>query len=200
MKAHFLQWHLRKEKGRSQFWMVAAMVLLLVFVVVPLPSALAYQITYDAMDLPDVNIGQDLWQYTYQVNNYTFDTNHGFTIYFDYNLPFSNIQSPPPVVNSDWDVITWQPDATLPDDGAYDALAMTNNASLADPFTVEFDWAGTGAPGSQFYEIHDEFFQTVGMGDTVDMSQVTPVPLPSTLLLLGSGFIGWMVTRKKQKQ
>ena len=199
MKKHSLQHHLHKEKVRSRFFLLPAIVLLLVFVVVPLPSAMAYQITYDAMDLPDVNIGQDLWQYTYQVSNYTFDANHGFTIYFDYNLPFSNIQSPPPVVNSDWDVITWQPDITLPDDGAYDALALTNNASLTDPFTVEFDWAGIGAPGSQFYEIHDEFFQTVGIGDTVDMNQATPVPLPSTLLLLGSGFIGWRATRKKQR-
>ena len=200
MKKHSLQHHLHKEKVRSRFFLLPAIVLLLVFVVVPLPSAMAYQITYDAMDLPDVNIGQDLWQYTYQVSNYTFDANHGFTIYFDYNLPFSNIQSPPPVVNSDWDVITWQPDITLPDDGAYDALALTNNASLTDPFTVEFDWAGIGAPSSQFYEIHDAFFQTVGIGDTVDMNQATPVPLPSTLLLLGSGFIGWRATRKKHKQ
>ena len=200
MKRFFLRRNLGRKNSKLRFWMVPATVLLLVFLVAPSPSALAYQITYDAMDLPDINIGQDLWQYTYQVGNYTFDANHGFTIYFDYNLPFSNIQSPPPVVNSDWDVITWQPDATLPDDGAYDALALTNNASLTDPFTVEFDWAGIGAPSSQFYEIHDAFFQTVGIGDTVDMNQATPVPLPSTLLLLGSGFIGWRATRKKHKQ
>ena len=104
------------------------------------------------------------------IANYTFNTGYGFTIYFDYML-YSNIEDPPPPVNDDWDIIVWQPDLNIPDDGAYDALSITSKvdgASLADAFTVSFVWLGNGRPGPQSFEVYqEEPFNILESGQTV---------------------------------
>lgn len=164
--------------------------LLLFFLLMPVAISSATTILYEATDLADTTPGEDLWQYTYIVGDFVFDTDFGFTVFFDYQL-YANLEAPPPSVNSDWDPIVWQPDSGIPDDGAYDALALVNGASLADPFTVSFVWLGTGAPGAQSFDVYDSSFNTVESG------QSAPVPEPGTILLLGSGLIGLAGLRKK---
>ncbi|HHA19074.1 MAG TPA: PEP-CTERM sorting domain-containing protein [Methylophaga sp.] len=157
---------------------------------VSMRTTFAISIVYEATDLSDTTPGEDVWQYTYWLSDYTFNTGYGFTIYFDYQL-YSNLEDPPPAVNSDWDPIVWQPDSSLPDDGAYDALALVDNASLADPFTISFVWLGSWSPGGQYFEVYDSSFNTVASGQTA------PVPEPATFLLISTGLLGLAGFKKK---
>lgn len=143
------------------------------------PSAAATTIVYEATDLTDIVMGEDLWKYTYYVSAFA---GAGFTVLFDYQR-YTSLESPPPVVNGDWDPITFQPDPLFPDDGAYDAFALSSTPSLADPFEVSFVWLGPGLPGDQPFVVYNQSFQTIESGQTA-------VPDPSTGMLLAVGLIG----------
>jgi hypothetical protein len=146
-----------------------------------LNGSLATTIEFEAVDLQN-----NLWQYNYFVSGRTFSADQDFTIFFDYHR-YGQLQSPPPAINSDWSVIVLQPDLKLPDNGAYDALALVDGASLADPFRVGFLFLGPGTPGSQPFTI-DQFdaagnlLQVLETGNTIPRQQ-SPVPEPSSLLL-----------------
>ena len=172
------------------FSITVGLVALLFF---PFTKSHAIEILYDATDLVDVSPGEDLWQYSYHISDHTFAMDEGFTIYFDHLL-YGALDPFPVAPNADWDVVTWDPDASIPDDGAYDALAWVDGASLADPFEVSFVWLGTSTPGSQYFELYDDAWNTVGSGGTA------PVPEPATLLLVSSGLLGLAAFRKKAKK
>lgn len=173
--------------------MAFAFVFLLLLSIRPAHASL---INFQVTDLPNEMAGEDLWQYTYSISDHSFAADTGFTIYFGYSL-YGAIDPFPSSPNADWDLITWDPDIGIPDDGAFDAYALTNNASLADPFRVSFVWLGTGTPGAQFYDIYDGLtFNVIESSSTV-ASQATPVPVPPTLLLFSSGLIGLIGYRKK---
>jgi len=159
--------------------------------------ATATVINYTATDLVDINPGQDLWQYSYTVSDYTFSADTGFTIYFD-PTHYTQLDPFPVVPNADWDILTWNPDPNLPGDGAYDAYALVDAASLADPFIVSFAWSGGGAgPGAQFFEIYDGSTWTVIENGFT--SGATPVPEPATTLLFSIGltvFFGTVVRKR----
>jgi hypothetical protein len=121
-----------------------------ILVFLPLGAAHAISILYEATDLADTTPGDDLWMYSYYVSD--FDIDYGFTVFFELGL-YDLLDPFPPPPNSDWDPITWDPDLSIPDDGAYDALSLVDNASLADPFTVSFVWLGSGTPGAQPFEV-----------------------------------------------
>ena len=140
-------------------------------------SSRAAAITYVATNVADTTPGQDLWEYTYRVSLANFASEGGFTVNFDRNF-YAQLQSPPPIVNADWDVITIQPDLALNSNGFYDALALRNSPSLADPFKVRFVWLGSGTPGAQPFTVHDRNFATVSQGQTA------AVPEPSTRLFM----------------
>ena len=140
-------------------------------------SSQAAAITYVATNVADTTPGQDLWEYTYQVSLANFASGEGFTVNFDRNF-YALLQSPPPIVNADWDAITIQPDLPLHSDGFYDALALRNSPSLADPFKVRFVWLGSGTPGAQPFTVHDRNFVTVSQGQTA------AVPESSTRLFM----------------
>ena len=172
------------------------MILSLIFIL-SMGTAHAISITYQATDLTDTTAGEDLWQYTYTVSEHTFAADTGFTIYFDCDN-YGAIDPFPSSPNADWDVLTWDPDPGIPDDGGYDAYALTDNASLADPFTVSFVWLGEGTPGEQFFDVYDGFtYASLDSGTSV-ASQVAPVPEPATLLLLSTGLVGLAGYRKKR--
>lgn len=104
------------------------------------------------------------------------------------------IEDPPPFVNADWDILVWQPDSFIPDDGAYDALALVDGASLADSFALNFTWLGSGNPCSQYFEVYDASWNTVESGPT------SPVPEPATILLVGSDLFSLAGFKKKVKK
>lgn len=152
----------------------------------------ATTISYSATDLTDVTEGKDLWEYSYHVTGHAFAADTGFTIYFDLGL-HDRLNASPSAPNTDWDVIAWDPDPLLPDDGAYDAYALVDNASLTGMFSISFVWLGGGTgPGSQFFEVYDGFtWSVLDSGNTTLAGSATPspVPLSPTLWLFGSALI-----------
>lgn len=158
----------------------------------------ATTISYTATDLADGSDG-DLWQYSYILSGAIFNENSGFTIYFDYNL-YSHLAIQNPTNSAEWDTITLDPDPNLPDAGVYDALALKDDASLADPFTVSFVWlGGSGGPGSQYFEIYiDEpsnSFEILDDGFTTSSA----VPEPGTMLLFGTGLAALIGSRRGKR-
>jgi hypothetical protein len=140
----------------------------------------AATIIFTATDLVDSMPGQDLWEYSYRVSDLALAANQGFAIRFDQTL-YLDLQSPPPWVNGAWNVMTLQPDLGLNADGLYDALALQGNPSLANSFSINFVWLGSGTPGAQPYEIYDTDFATLARGETV-------APPPAAL---PAGCVAW---------
>jgi hypothetical protein len=90
--------------------------------------AAATTISYLATDLSDTVAGDDLWQYDYFVSGIAFDADQGFSVGFARSL-YTDLESPPPAVSADWDILTLQPDPGIPEDGLYDALALVAGAA-----------------------------------------------------------------------
>ena len=162
--------------------------LVLALVTPPPGHASPIVIEFDAIDLADTTAGEDLWEYRYFVTDFDVLADQGFSISFDFTR-YTDLQSPAPAVNADWDVATFQPDAVLQSDGLYDALALTGGASLADAFVLSFVWLGAPGttPGSQPFTVNqfdeDGNLTVIDTGRTVPVGQ-TPLPEPSTLLLV----------------
>jgi len=134
-------------------------------------------IHYRVTDLVDVSPGQDLFEYVYTLDEFAHPAGFGLSIFFDVDS-YASLESPPPAVSGDWDVITLQPDPALPDAGLYDALALVADPSLAGEFRVSFVWQGSGSPGAQPFVVYDPSFATVEAGTTL------PVPEPASAVLL----------------
>ena len=162
---------------------------------------LAITIEYQVEDLTDAG-GGDLWQYSYRVSDHTFQKDDSFLVLFDYQT-YGDIEQFPPSVNSDWDPLTFDPDLGLPSpiDGSYDALALVDNASLANLFVVDFIWLGAGVsgtkPGAQPFEVYEDGnFIPIASGTTV-ATPLVGVPVPATVLLFAFGLGALTAVRKK---
>ena len=171
-----------------------------------LPTAKAVIIEYSAQ-----NLSGNFWEYSYFVSNNNFNQFEGFQVDFDYNF-YSALASTPLAPNSDWSPITFNSDPALFANGVYDAIALVNSPSTADPFVVSFQWLGIGQPSSQtfsLYSCEDEFcstgvtfgqsgitiIQNSGGGGTPPPTSI-PEPLPTLLIALG--LIGLAFTRRKK--
>ena len=147
------------------------------------------KIFYQAFNLTDSTPGQDLWRFSYTVSGFDVQASQGFSVFFTPSL-YRQLQSPPPAVNADWNVIAVQPDLVLHDPGFYDAQALRSAPSLANEFNVTFVWLGLGTPGAQPYDIYNADFSTRFSGQTV------LVPEPAVPILVVIGFLGWLFLRR----
>lgn len=148
-------------------------------------------ILFQATDLADTTAGQNLWQYSYLVSGFNFQANQGFSIFFDHQS-YLGLQSPPPAVGPDWNILSVQPDLVLGQPGYYDALALQNNPSLANPFVIDFIWQGGDTPGAQPFTIYNSDFSTLFAGQTV--------PEPTVSVLTGLGMVVLLLRRRFHKR
>lgn len=161
----------------------------LLLATVCLYPAFAATIQYEVTDLGNNVPTQDRWEYRYFVSGFTFAANEGFTIWFDQNL-FTLLETPL-APSPQWNVLVLQPDLTLPDRGAFDALGLVNNPSLAQPFAVDFV-SLAGMPGTQQFDINEfdsqgKLVRVIESGVTAPMQSGT-APEPGTLwLIAGAG-------------
>ena len=162
--------------------------LALLFAVGAAQTAGAAVITYDLY----FNATADKWQYDYTIYNDSTDGIYAFEIMFNHEL------------NSDLDIIIpggW--------DGAINEPAFNGDELLsplsaiwgldsgllqygqsASGFSVLFDWAGVGDPGSQLFTLLDADWNEIGnpWGNATNGPPV--VPEPQTFMLLGTGLLG----------
>ncbi len=139
-------------------------------------TARAVEISADAQNVADTQVGHDRWRYEYRLDEFPFDAGYGFTVYFDPEL-YTALQVSAPAPGADWDAIVRQPDAALGSDGFYDAEALFDDPSASAVFRVSFEWLGTGTPGEQSFEVREPepSFAVVESGTTI-------VPEPAALL------------------
>lgn len=152
-------------------------------------ASLRTQISYKSERLD-----HNRWQCTYDVENISLNEPiREFSIWFDLaSYDKLAVETPDPLALN-WNEIVWQPEPTVEDSGAYDALALNGGIETgqrASGFTVSFDWAGEGEPGSQAYEVIDPLtFETIDSGWTI--------PEPGTFLVFGPGILLSLAGRKK---
>ena len=130
------------------------------------------------------NIGANHWEYTYNVSSdHVFNTGDSFAIFFDVNTVTSIDVPPPPPLTAGWTPQVFQPDAGIPADGELDEIAQGNNASLANPFSIDFfTKPAAPTPGSQSFQVFDSSFTMVDSGTTS-----APIPEPASWMLLAVG-------------
>jgi hypothetical protein len=126
--------------------------------------------------------GGERWLYEYYVGNGGLAAVREVTVYFDM-ASYANLAVPatPP----GWDTLVVEPDAGLPDDGFFDALALGDGIAPGGfaVFVVAFDYLGAGTPGPQRFDVVDPAtFATLASGVT------TAIPLPGTAWMLAAAF------------
>lgn len=141
------------------------------------------------------------WMANYSLTNTLTTEFDQFTIYFQHGSyeNLSLVAAP-----SDWDPLVIQPDPLLSGDGFFDALSMGSPLLPGDSlsgFSVAFDWAGSGDPGSQWFELIDSFsFDVLYSGLTQVQDVVAPVSEPTGLSLSIIGLISLLMLRRKACQ
>jgi hypothetical protein len=125
-----------------------------------------------------------LFRYTYSVSGITLTANQELDIRFNPAL-FGTLSKG--VAGNGFDLLLLQPNNPPGAWGDYRALALTNNPSLAGPFSVDFTFLGKGAPGSQAFVINQYtpeglFISTIDSGMTTPLEQ-TGTPEPATFAL-----------------
>jgi hypothetical protein len=167
-------------------------------------------IQYQAFDLPDLVSGQDLWKYEYFLSYATadkFEQDQGFAIFFDYGL-YSDLQDTPPPVTDWYPILVYKPNPVMFWLGEYDAVAATDDPSLANPFSVTFVWLGGpgAAPGAQPFTLYEWDFsdpefpagREIGSGETRGQTP-NAIPEPGTILLLMSGLAALAMVYRKNR-
>ncbi len=162
------------------------------FWLLPIAPALATTVSFTVNNLGGTN-----WEYNYSVSNDTLTSDiEEFTVFFDVAL-YQNLTLV--AAPSGWDPLVIQPDPAIPDDGFYDALALSGGiiptGSLGG-FKVSFDYLGVGTPGSQAFDVIDPVtFATLDSGFT--QAAAVPVPAAGGLFLGGITLLMSLFTRRR---
>jgi hypothetical protein len=99
-----------------------------------------------------------LWEYSYFFSGFNFQTNQGFSVYFD-ATSYTDLQNVRPSGSPDWNLIAVQRDVLLQAPGYLDGLALVNAPAFQGPFQVAFVWLGWAFPAGnailfQFDPVH----------------------------------------------
>ena len=183
-----LLWRERLMTGKGLLLLVVGACLLQ-----PVRSFSQGLIRYEAEDLGDVVVGEDLWAYRFFVSGFTFGVDEGLSLFFDYQ-DYTKLAEASVGLDPKWDVLVIQPDVLLTADGFFDALATAANPATVAPFVVEFVWLGGvgNEPGDVPFYTYDANFAVMSSGVT---SQV-PEPQVWALAVLGGGL--WWGWRRRQ--
>jgi len=141
-----------------------------------------------------VDLGANQYQYNYQIENDALLALDNFSLFFDVGKTSNLVVLSAPL---DWQTDVYQPDLLIPADGfldVYTELALLAQGQTLNGLSVFFDWTGSTLPVAQGFEIYDEQWNIVESGYT---TLKVSVDEPSTLLLLGIGVIGLLVSRLK---
>lgn len=155
-----------------------------------LAAVLAWDVNATVVTYETTSLGAGAWQYDYSVTNNTLlSPIEEVTIYFSLDL-YSDLLSVGQPLN--WGNVVVQPDPSVPADGFLDSLtlsaAILPGQTLA-PFSVQFTWLGSGAPGSQFFEVVDPVtFTAMDSGTTTVFLPSLSVSEPGTIPLAVLGF------------
>jgi hypothetical protein len=122
-------------------------------------------IVYEATDLQDITLGEDLWNYTSSVSGFDFSAQQGFSVFFGASS-YKNLQELRPMLSLSRDVLAVQADVFLQDPGFFDRQALIDSASLATMFQVSFVWMGPRSPAAQPYVSYDSNFTPLFSGNT----------------------------------
>lgn len=146
------------------------------------------------------NLGGNTYQYTYFPSGFALQANQELDIRFSPIL-YTNLNSG--VAGAGFDLALLQPNNPSGTFGDYSALALVNNPLLTGPFSVNFNYLGSGQPGSQPYRINQynqsgAFVATIDSGVTTPVGGAPSVPEPGTLPLAGAALaaILWTVRRR----
>jgi len=157
----------------------------------------ALAIQYQALNLADVTPGKDLWRYSYQVTGYNFQAGEGFDIYF-LQSQYRNLSNPQPDNGPNWYVAS----SVGPGVGApliYDAITIVPDSTAGVFFTVDFEWLGSGTPGSQPFEA----FRPAAAGGIENFDGgLTQVPEAGPSLLMAAlafGAVSFPLLRRKTR-
>lgn len=139
-------------------------------------SAATSPVDFISTDLTDVTNGQDLWHYQYFIKRQSLPSFYAVNLVFSPSL-YGDLTITG--FSSGLSVLATQPDSGLPADGLITATALYG-ALFDGSETVDLDfvWLGSGAPGSQSFEILDDSFNVVSTAQTARPSAPPPQSVP----------------------
>ncbi len=145
------------------------------------------------------------WQYAYTLSG-NFSAGDDLAILFPYGS--SSMLTDTSTTNADWMTFVLQPDALLPADGEFDAVANVRNPGLQQGFSASFLSLNSGVPGAQSFQLYDSAFNLVSSGTTTPAADADPgstasilaTPEPGSLTLLGTAALGLLPLVRRRLQ
>jgi len=127
------------------------------------------------------NLGSNLFRFDYTFSGLTFQANQELDFMFAASN-YSALENP--VVGSGFTPVMFQPNSPLGSPGIFGIFSPTGPKTPLGSFSVEAVFTGTGAPGSQPYEMDQYdasggFTGVVGTGTAAPASQT---PEPTTMI------------------
>lgn len=148
------------------------------------------------------NLGSNQYQYNWWVLNNSLGVSlTNFTIYFSDVDVIDGTDLTDPIAPSGWDALVEEPSAPGLG-GYYDAAALGSGIAAGaseSGFSAKFTFIGTGAPGSQAFEVYDGDWNLLDSGRTQLRGQDPVVPEWGSMFLYAMGLapLRMLVRRKK---